>query len=117
MLKFTPVAAASVALIALTGSAGAHDTYTIDKLRAEQLRQIEAGRYSGELTRREYRELLAEQGRIAEMERAALADGYVNGREFRTIREAQREAARRIDEDSRDNQISFWRRWLYRNRY
>jgi len=110
------VALGIAALIATTGLAAAHDTRPIDRTQAAQARQIEDGRYSGELTRREYRALVAEQDRIAELERKAKADGVVTGREYRQIREVQTEAGRHIYAEAHDANVSFWRRWLYRTR-
>jgi uncharacterized membrane protein YebE (DUF533 family) len=108
----------------LIGSAGvalaAGDSWRqkqIDETQAREAGQIEAGRYKGDLTRREYRDLLAEQNRIAEMERKAKADGYVSKREFREIREAQVNASQHIKSESTDGQVSFWRKWLYNSRY
>jgi hypothetical protein len=89
----------------------------IDEVQAREAAAIEQGRYKGDLTRREYRELLAEQARIANLERKAKEDGYVSRREYREIKEAQSSAARHIDSETSDGQVSFWRRWLYRSRY
>lgn len=101
------------------GAASAKDwrTEKIDDSRAAQARNIENGRYDGELTRREYRELLSEQARIREMEQRAKADGHISKREFRDIREAQAGASRHINQETHDSQVSFWRRWLYQHRY
>ena len=88
----------------------------IDDNQSAQARAIEDGRYSGELTRREYRELQAEQARIRDLENRAKADGHVTRREFRDIREAQAEASRHINAETHDGQSSLWRRWLYRHR-
>jgi uncharacterized membrane protein YebE (DUF533 family) len=88
----------------------------IDATEAREAAAIEKGRYQGELTRREYRDLLAEQQRIAQMERAAKADGYISRQEFRDIRHAQAHADRHIAEESHDRQKSWWRRFLYLNR-
>lgn len=111
----------TTAVFSLAGSglAAAHDERVerIDDIRASQARSIEQGRYTGELTRREYRELLSEQARIREMEQRAKADGHVSRREFRDIREAQAEANRHINTEAHDGQVSLWRRWLSRHRY
>jgi CRISPR/Cas system-associated endoribonuclease Cas2 len=115
MLKIATLATA--ALVATTLSAAAHEsTQPIDANRAVQERQIQNGRYSGDLTRREYRALEAEQARIFEMERRALADGHFSKREAREIKTAQKEAAQHIKDERNDNQVSWYRRWLYQNR-
>ncbi len=115
MLKIAVLATATV--IASTVSALAHDqTASIDATRAAQERQIQNGRYHGDLTRREYRALEAEQARIFEMERRALADGHLSKREAREIKTAQKEAAQHIKDERNDNQVSWYRRWLYQNR-
>jgi hypothetical protein len=114
MLKVITIAAATI--VAGSAAALAHDTRPIDRTQDRQAERIEQGRYSGELTRREYVRLKAEQARIAELERRAKADGIVTGSEYRAIREAQREASRHIYDETHDNQRSFWRRWLYVNR-
>jgi hypothetical protein len=88
----------------------------IDEVQAREARQIEDGRYKGDLTRREYRQLQMEQARIADLERQAKADGHISRREFREIREAQANAADHIKAESSDGQKSFWRRWLYQTR-
>jgi hypothetical protein len=115
MLRLATLAAAT--LIVSATSALAHEsTRSIDITRAAQDRQIEDGRYKGDLTRREYRALETEQVRIAEMERRALADGHFSKREAREIKTAQREAAQHIKDERTDNQVSWYRRWLYQNR-
>jgi hypothetical protein len=89
----------------------AHDTTPVNRTQSWQMQQIEQSRRSGELTRREYRELLAEQGRIERMTENAERDGNVTGREYRAIREAQREAGAHIYNESHDNQVNWLRRW------
>ena len=115
MLKTATLATA--AIIASTMSAAAHESpKPIDDIRAAQQRQIENGRYYGDLTRREYRALEAEQARIADMERRALADGRLTKSEVREIKTAQKEAEQHITAERNDNQVSWYRRWLYLNR-
>jgi uncharacterized protein HemX len=110
----------SVLLAATAGLAvadgGSWRQKQIDETQAREARQIEDGRYKGDLNRREYRQLLAEQGRIAALERQAQADGHVSRREFREIREAQANASQHIKSESSDGQVSFWRKWLYTHR-
>ena len=90
---------------------------TIDANQEVQRQRIEQGRYNGQLTRQEYRQLNAEQARIEAMERRAQADGYISKREYKQIHDAQIEAYRHIRQESTDNQVSGWRRWMYLNRY
>lgn len=89
----------------------------IDTEQWKEKSAIEQGRYEGGLTRREYRQLLTEQQRIADLEKKAQSDGYLSRREFREIREAQADAGKHIEQETKDGQVSFWRRWLYRSRY
>jgi uncharacterized protein HemX len=103
--------------LAATAPAYAFGQQTIDANQAVQAQRIEDARLKGELTRKEYRALKAEQARIAEMESKAKADGHVSVREFNKIHDAQIGAYRHVKQESTDGEISFWRRWLYRNRY
>ncbi len=111
------IALTAAALVISATSAFAYGEDTIDANQDVQKNRIEQGRYSGQLTRREYRQLLAEQARIAELERAAKADGRMSWREYRDIHEAQNEAYRHINAENQDGQVSFWRRWFYSSRY
>ena len=104
-------------LIATAGGANAYGKKTIDANIAQEASAIEQGRYSGELTKREYRDLKAEQDSIKAMERRALADGHISKREYKTIHEAQANARQHIREESSDGQKSWYRRWLYNHRY
>jgi uncharacterized membrane protein YebE (DUF533 family) len=108
---------ASSAGLAMAGSSDSWRQKQIDASQARATFEIEKGRYQGELTRREYRATLAEQERIAAMERAAKADGHISKREFRDIREAQADAQVGIAAETHDRQKSFWRRFLYLNRF
>lgn len=110
------LALAAAALVATTGLAAAHSTKQIDRTQAAQFDRIEDARTKGELTKREYRNLLEEQNRIAELERAAKADGRVTGREVRAIRHAQQDASADIAAESHDRQKSWLRRWLWKTR-
>ncbi len=109
-------AIAGFGLTAATGGAFAYGQKYIDSVQAREAAAIEQGRYSGALTRREYRDLKAEQDSIREMERRAQADGYVSKREYSAISEAQRNAGRHIYQEAHDGQTSWYRRWLYRTR-
>jgi uncharacterized membrane protein YebE (DUF533 family) len=105
-----------LALVASTGLASAHSTKGIDRTQDRQFEAITEARLKGELTKREYNQLLDEQNRISAMERAAKADGKVTGREIRAIREAQSEARQHIISEANDGQKSWFRRWLYNHR-
>ncbi|MFM2421906.1 MAG: hypothetical protein RL291_436, partial [Pseudomonadota bacterium] len=58
-----------------------------------------------------------EQARIDELERKAKADGHISRKEFTEIQRAQAYAGQHIREEASNQKVSFWRRWLYRNRY
>lgn len=93
---------------------GATDTPYIDATQADQLAKIEQGRRSGQLSGREYRQLLAEQERIRMMERRAKADGVADPYERRRIREAQEVAGRHIYQDTHNGETrwsNWYRRW------
>jgi outer membrane lipopolysaccharide assembly protein LptE/RlpB len=115
--KLTTLAAVALAsALAATGPAYAFGQQTIDANQDVLAERIEEARANGELTRKEYRALKAEQVRIAEMERQAKADGHVSVREFNKIHDAQIGAYRHVKQESTDGEVSFWRRWLYRHR-
>jgi hypothetical protein len=104
-----------IAIVIAAGSATAraHDTAPIDRTQAYQMQQIQEARRTGQLTRREYEGLVAEQARIADMERRAQRNG-VTGREYREIRSAQAAAGAHIAHESADRQVNVWRRWKSR---
>jgi hypothetical protein len=86
----------------------------IDQRQASEAYRIEEGRRSGQLTAHEYAGLKAEQARIANMERAAKADGVVTRREARTIEYAQDAASRHIYQEKHDGETArrhWYRRW------
>jgi hypothetical protein len=99
----------------LATGAVAHDTRRIDRIQDRQLLAIEEGRRDGSITRREYRELKAEQAYIADLERHARADGRLTSREVRAIRAAQRDARVHISRERTDGQVNLWRRWKSRH--
>jgi hypothetical protein len=100
--------ALSLSPLFLATTASADD---IDRRQAIQEQRIRDGVRSGEINRREYRQLEAEQARIRELERRAKADGHVDRYEAAQIRQAQNVASRHIYQESHDNQRSWWRRW------
>jgi len=107
---------AAIALAATAGAASAHSTKQIDRIQERQFEAIEDARLKGDLTKREYRQLLEDQNRIADLERAAKSDGKVTGREVRVIKEAQQDAREHIASEANDGQKAWLRRWLYRTR-
>lgn len=118
---------ATVSIIAIAASAGAANadgyrwwgssTPGIDAREAQQAREIEAGRRSGQLSGREYNELRVEQARIHEMERRAKADGYVSPEERRRIKTAQEQAERHIQQDTHNRETAGYVRPWYRRYY
>ena len=86
----------------------------IDAAQARQMQRIEQGRRSGQLTAAEYHRLVAEQHRIAQLERRAKADGVATRAERYQIRQAQRQASRHIFNEKHDRQARghfMARRW------
>lgn len=107
---------AALAVVATSGVASAYDgsSSSIDRRQAIQEQRIHQGLRSGEITRREARELEAEQARIRQMERAAKRDGHVDRYEAARIRDAQNAASRHIRAEANDTErrwYSGWRRW------
>jgi regulator of protease activity HflC (stomatin/prohibitin superfamily) len=102
------------AVVAFPAFAGQRQD-TIDANQAIERQRIEDARLKGELSRREYRQLNAEQARIAEMERQAQADGRISKAEYKKIHDAQIAAYRHIRQESTDKEGSFIRRWLYKH--
>jgi hypothetical protein len=114
--KMNPANLAAILLRATTAVASAHDyryndTNNIDGRRASEMRRIENGRRSGELTWREYRFLRYEQARIAADERRAKADGYVSHYERRRLNEELDQATRDIYRLKHNDRVAWWRRW------
>jgi hypothetical protein len=91
----------------------AHDGSSISRTQIQQAQEIEQARRSGQLTRREYNSLTAEQARIADIEQNARRDGYISPREYREIREAQRDAASHIYKESHNGRVNYWRLWKW----
>ena len=117
----TLIVASTLATVAVIGAntASADEAgrrARLNEIDRQQAREIEDGRYQGELTRREYRQLQAERERIAELERKAKSDGYVSRKEFAEIRAAQAGYERQIQTETHDGNKSWWRRWLYLTR-
>lgn len=108
------IAIATLALVAFSSQAFAQSD-RIDRREENQARRIEQGFRSGDLTRREARELQVEQERIHAMERAAKRDGHIDRREAAHIERAQEAASRHIAQERHDAERrgSGWghRRW------
>jgi len=111
ILRFALIA---TAVAASPAAVLAHDTTPLENTRARQLQQIEEGHRTGALTRREYERLVSEQAHIAELQRRAQVNG-VNGREYRALRAAQRDAAANISEDATNGRVNIWRKWKTRH--
>jgi uncharacterized membrane protein YebE (DUF533 family) len=116
MSSIRVLSAALVAVIATTGSASAASTKQVDRTKGAQSYAIDQARMRGDLTKREKRQLVREQDRIAAMVRHARADGKVTNRELREIQAAQRDARVNIASEASDGQKSWLRRWLYKTR-
>lgn len=105
----------ALALAAMTANAAAYDgtANRIDRREAVQEHRIQQGLRSGELTRREYRQLEAEQARIREMERYARRDGHIDRREAAALERAQDAASRHIAHERHDGERRgpWFRRW------
>lgn len=101
------LAIAAVAFAAMT-TASAAQSYRyadqIDRREANQEYRIQQGVRSGELTRREYLSLEAEQARIRQLEARAKRDGHITAYEAREIRAAQNAASRHIEHEKHDSE-------------
>lgn len=117
LFKATAIAAATLvtlaaaAIVTMPAYAGQRQD-AIDASQAVERQRIEDARLKGELNRREYRALSAEQARIAEMERQAQADGRISKQEYKQIHEAQHVSQRNVKAESTDREGSFIRRWF-----
>lgn len=80
-----------------------HFGQLINERQARQRERIEAGRQTGELTRREFRKLMREQDEIAQMERHFREDG-IDRREFRQLQLALDIASENIKAEKHDRQ-------------
>jgi hypothetical protein len=118
------IAAVAIAVIAtvpiVSASAHTRDRYdqgrAYGEIQAERERQrshVEQGRNDGSITWTEKYSLSREQARIEQLEREALADGRLDRDEYRTLRQAQDDAARHIHTERHDNQVRgfWWRLW------
>lgn len=110
------LALTAVVLTLTATGAFAYGTKTIDANEAAQASRIDQGRLTGQLTKKEYRDLNAEQARIQAMEARAKADGHVSKREYNQIHNAQINASQHIRQESTDRQVNVLRRWLSNHR-
>ena len=110
----------TLAALLLVGSstfAAAYDYPTearknqIDARREAELDRIQHARRTGDLTLTEKWRLKREQAQIAHLEREALRDGHISREEQYVINRALNRADRSITRESRDGQVSWWRRW------
>lgn len=76
----------------------------INARQDRQMARIVAGKRSGELTRHEFRELMAEQRHLRAMEQHFLADGMMDAREFRRLTRALDRASEGIRSEKHDYQ-------------
>ena len=109
MQKIILAIATVAALVTSAGVASARDP--IEQREINQERRIQEGVRSGELTRREYRSLEAEQAHIRALERSARADGHIDSRERAQITAAQNNASRHIYRETHDSERRWFRRW------
>lgn len=83
----------------------------IDARQERQRGRIWQGWQSGELTRREMRELMSEQRAIANKERYYLADGHLNPYEYADLQSDLDSASRRIYHAQHDDDGRGRRHW------
>lgn len=80
----------------------------IDQRQEHQMQRIQAGYRNGQLTPREYRELMHEQQEIRAMERQFRAnDGRIGPREFERLDQALDVADRNIKHEKHDRQARY----------
>ncbi len=107
---------AATGLMLASGAAYAGREDTIEANRDLLRQRTEQGRYDGQLTRREYRELNTEQARIDADIARAKEDGRISRNEYQKIHDEQIAAYRHVKDDNTNTKVSFWRRWLFLTR-
>ncbi len=119
MTRITTALLAATLVLAGSTAAFAHDHNLagVNRTQADQIQAIELARRAGQLTRYEYNQLMAEQARIARLEQESRADGYVNNREYREIRNAQESAGAHIYQESHNGRVNYWRSWKWNHGY
>ncbi len=112
---------ALAAALVLTSVAGAHaydfgsnSTADIDARRSQELRRIEDGRRTGQLSNREYRSLVAEQQKIGRDERLAKSDGYVSPAERARLNAEVSHASADISRLKHNGETAYNRPWYRR---
>lgn len=93
--------------LGVTFLASAQTTPKVKKTQVKQSVRIAQGVHSGELTRREARQVKHQQRHIQHEKRIAKSDGVVTSREKANIRHDQRVANRTIYHQKHDNQSRF----------
>jgi hypothetical protein len=130
MTRFRPVLLAAALVVAGAASATAQGygyghgggyrplPDETDVRQNRQMSRIERGYRDGSLTPREAGALMEEQRRIAEVERRAKLDGYVDPYERARLRHMQDNASRNIAAERHDYEgrnaafdRPWWRRW------
>jgi hypothetical protein len=116
---------ALAAALVLTSVAGAHADYfgsnstaDIDARRAQEIRRIEHGRATGQLSPREYNYLVEQQRQIARDERRAKSDGYVSPAERARLNAEVSHASADISRLKHNTETAYghrpwYRRWWY----
>ena len=108
MNKFTTLATGITLAVASLGAfaqVSVSSTPRVDQREASQQARIDAGVASGQLTRREARQLEREQARIRAAERHAKADGVVTRQERRRLELMQKQADANIHAQKHDVQV------------
>src|SRR4029077_9048341 len=109
-------ATAVMLLLATTTIASAHEYRgygmgDVDARQANQMRRIEDGRRSGQLSWGEDRILQREQRKLAHDERGAKADGSLSSYERQRLNQELNESSRDIYRLKHNDQVARWRRW------
>jgi hypothetical protein len=103
-------------ILPLTGLAQGYGRYGVNSRQAQQRGRIRQGIRSGELTRREARGLVRQQGRIEAYERRSLRDdGRLDYRERRNLNHMLNRSNRSIYRQKTDRQDrnDYRRRWRW----
>jgi len=109
MNKFTTVATGftlAVASIGAFAQGALPSAPRVDQREARQQARIDAGRASGQLSRREARRLEREQAQIRAAERHAKADGIVTPYEQRQLERLQDQASANIRAALHDDEVA-----------
>jgi hypothetical protein len=96
---------------------GSNSTRDIDARRAQEIRRIENGRATGQLSPREYNYLIGQQRQIARDERFAKSDGYVSPAERARLNAEVNQASADISRLKHNNETAYGYRPWYRRWY